>query len=175
MTYLLNENDAEAVVKRLTDKEDLTAVMIDIEDYFDRSSLYVFDNWFEGVLVAGPIVKKYWIQITLKYPYNKMPDPSGGLRLTPHGTKISYRKAFEEKPLPINSPSDYKPGTKKPRMKKEPIWLVDVKIPRRFVEAVDQALLDTYADEMDETDEEEIEDANAAGAAGGMPGMGLTP
>lgn len=168
---ILNENSAEEVVNRLTAKEDLVSVMLDIEDYFDTNNLYAFENWFDGVLVKGPVVKKYWIEITLKYDFKQMPDPAGGLRLTPHGTKITYQKAWQLVPQPINSPSDYQPGTRKPRMKKDPIWLVHLKIPRRFVEAMDQDVLDTYADEMEDHDQTDIEDVAMQGQSPGLEGM----
>lgn len=161
--YILKENASEEVIKKLTSKDDLLSVMLDIERYLDNANLYTFDNWFSGELVDGPIVKKYWIEITLKYPYKKMPDPRGGLRLTPHGTKISYRKAYELVPQPIENPGDYEPGTRKPKMKKEPIWLIHMRIPRRFVDALDQEMLDIYAEEVD--DEEKVEDAAIKGEA----------
>jgi hypothetical protein len=159
MTILYEDSDAEKVVQQLTAKEDLVSIMLDIEDYFDSNNLYAFDNWIEGVLVKGPIVKKYWIEATFKYAFKQMPDPAGGLRLTPHGTKISYRKASQLVPQPIKSPSDYKPGTREPKMKKEPIWLVSLKIPRRFVEAMNQDILDTYSDELDDSSANDIEDS----------------
>jgi hypothetical protein len=168
MTRVLNETAAEDVVARLTSKTDLVDVMIDLEDYLDNSSLYAFDNWIKGVMVQGPTVKKYWIEFTLKYDYEKMPDPSGALRLTIHGTKVTYQKAHERIPLPINSPADYLPGTRRPRMKKVPIWLVHFKIPRRFVEALDQELLDTYSDEMDDSDQNNIEDTVTQGQTNGL-------
>ena len=170
MAYILKESASEDVIKKLTSKEDLLSVMIDIEDYFDNANLYAFDNWFSGELVDGPIVRKYWIEITLKYPYKKMPDPRGGLRLTPHGTKIFYRKAYELVPQPINSPSDYDPGTKNPKMKHEPIWLIHFRIPRRFVEALDQEMLDIYSDEVEH---DEVEDAVTQGETENLGG-GLT-
>lgn len=154
MVYVLRESAADNVIKKLTSNEDMTSIIIDIEDYFDNANLYTFENWFDGELVDGPIVKKYWIEITLKYPHKKMPDPRGGLRLTAHGTKIDYRKAFELVPQPINNPGDYEPGTKKPKMKHEPIWLIHMRIPRRFVEALDQEMLDIYADEIEDTTED---------------------
>ena len=168
--YILKETASDEVIQKLTAKDDLLSVMLDIENYFDNANLYTFNNWFSGELVDGPIVKKYWIEITLKYPYKKMPDPRGGLRLTPHGTKIDYRKAYELVPQPINSPSDYEPGTKKPKMKHEPIWLIHMRIPRRFVDALEQEMLDIYADEVEGEEVEDTETNNAGGAGGGLTG-----
>jgi hypothetical protein len=162
---LILETSASDVVNRLARKPDLVDIMIDIEDYLDSSNLYVFDNWINGVLVQGPRVQKYWIDVTFKYDHDQMPDPDGGLRLTAHGTKVSFQRAKEVRPLPINNPSDYEPGTHKPRMKAFPVWLVHMRIPRRFVEAVNQDLLDQYDDEAEDTDA--AQDAAGQNAQGG--------
>lgn len=171
MVHKILENfsdQAEEVIKKLTAKQDLLDVMLDIEDYFDNNNLYVFDNWFKGELVNGPLVKKYWIEATFKYPYHHMPDPEGGLRLTQHGTKIQYEKTFQMVPVPIQSPDDYEPGTKKPRMKKEKVWLIHMKIPRRFVETLDPEMLDIYDEEVEDTDMANAEDQMAQGQAPGL-------
>jgi hypothetical protein len=55
----------------------------------------------------------------------------------------------------IKSPDDYEPGTKRPKMKKKPIWLVHLSIPRRFVDAVNQDMLDQYDDEAEDAENAE--------------------
>jgi len=174
MVHKLSENfsdQADEIIKRLTAKQDLMDVMLDIEDYFDSNNLYVFDNWFKGELVDGPRVRKYWIEVTFKYPYTQMPDPEGGLRLTQHGTKIKYERSHQLVPQPINSPSDYEPGTKKPRMKREKVWLVHMRIPKRFVETLDPEMLDIYDEEVEDND---LDNANDEAASGQTPQGGLT-
>ena len=170
MVHKILENfsdQAEEIIKKLTAKQDLMDVMLDIEDYLDNNNLYVFDNWFKGQLVNGPVVKKYWIEVTFKYDWKQMPDPEGGLRLTQHGTKISFEKSHQLVPVPINSPDDYEPGTKKPRMRKEKVWLVHMKIPRRFVETLDPELLDIYDEEIEASDMDNAEDQAAVGQTPG--------
>ena len=134
-------------VKRLEDTDNLLDIMIQVEDYFDSLDLYVFKNFIDGELVNGPYVKRYWVTFTLKYPYTKMPDPQGGLRLLKYGSKVSYEKASEEVPVPVKSVSDLDPETQRPKMKKEPIWLVHFKIPRRFIEELNIEGLDLYDDD----------------------------
>lgn len=141
-------NSASEVVKKLSAKDDLLSILMDVESYLDESNLYVFDNWIAGVIVSGPIIKKYWIDIILKYDHKQMPDPDGALRLIPHGTKVRYQKAHEQVPVEVKTPDDYQPGTKKPRMKKIPIWLVHMRIPRRFVDAIHQDILNQYEDQV---------------------------
>jgi len=155
MAQIITENDASEIVDKLSSQDDLLDIMIDVETYLDDSNLYVFKNWIKGVLVKGPVVRKYWVDVAFKYEYEQMPDPEGGLRLTPHGTRIKFQKAKEEVPVEVKSPSDYEPGTKKPKMRKKPIWIVYMSIPRRFVEAVNQDMLDQYDMETDNADEAE--------------------
>lgn len=156
-------NSPEKVVARLSDNDDLVDIMISIENYLDTNDMYTFKNWINGEVISGPYVKKYWVKVGLKYPYDKMPDPSGGLRLLKHGTRISYRKATEEVPIEIKSPDDYQPGTKKPKMKQEKIWIINLLIPRRFVESISAEIMDLYDEDVD------IDTADEAVSQGATP------
>jgi hypothetical protein len=145
----LNDSGKQ-VVKRLDDNPDLVDVLISIEDYFDRNNLYVFKNWIDGELVDGPYVEPYWVKVTFKWPYKQMPDPSGGKRLLPHGTKILYHRDYENVPQPIKKPDDYEPGTHKPKIKKEKIWLVEMMIPRRFLDEINDKVMDLYGEKIED-------------------------
>ena len=154
MTHEIDQHEfdsasAQEVISRLTDNEDLVDLMINIENYLDTNDLYSFKNWIKGEIVSGPYVKKYWVKFTLKWSYNNMPDPNGALRLLKHGTRIYYRKATENVPIEIKSEADYQPGTKKPKMKTEKIWLVEMIVPRKFVETLKKEVLDLYDEEID--------------------------
>lgn len=136
--------------KRLRDSDSLTDVLIQMEDFMDGLDIYVFKNWIEGEVVEGPEISRYWTRMTLKYAYDQMPDPSGGLRLLRHGAKISYKKAKEEVARDIEDPSDYRPEHKgKPILDTEEIWLVDIMIPRRFIDELSDDDLELEADEAD--------------------------
>ena len=144
-----NSQASSDVIKRITDSEDLLSIMIDFENYLDSNNLYAFENWIDGEIVGGPWVKRYWVKVILKYPYKKMPNPEGGLRLLKHGTKIHYDIKYEEHSVEVKSPSDYQPGTKKPKIKKQKVWIITMLIPRRFVQNLDSEIMDTYDDEVD--------------------------
>ena len=155
-----DQNNASKVIDRLSDSENLVDIAIDIENYFDRNDLYVYKNWFDGEIVGGPYVKRYWIKVQLKYPYEKMPDPDGGVRLLKHGTKIYYDIGTEEYPIEVKSEADYQPGTKKPKMAKKKVWLITMMIPRHFVQNLDKEVMDMYDEEVDV---ETVDDAQAEG------------
>lgn len=154
---------AEEVITRLSDNQDLVDVMISIENYLDTNDLYGFKNWINGEIVAGPFVKKYWVKVILKWSYEDMPDPSGALRLLKHGTKVRFMRSSEEVPIEIKDPQDYQPGTKKPKMKKVKIWLVELLIPRRFVESINKEVMDLYDEDVDiDTADEAVSQGNTA-------------
>lgn len=161
MAITLTESAASEIVDRLNKDTNLLDIAIDIESYLDDANVYVFKNWAEGVLVQGPCMRKYWVDVIFKYEWHEMPDPDGALRLLPHGTKVRYSKAHELTPVQIRTPDDYEPGTKKPRMKKKRVWLVHLSIPRRFIEAVDQDLIDQY--DLEANDAESAEEQMAQG------------
>lgn len=155
MAFIITETAASEIVDRLNKDSNLLDIAIDVESYLDDANLYVFKNWIQGVLVKGPIMRKYWVDVVFKYEHHEMPDPDGALRLLPHGTKVRYSQAHELTPVQIKSPDDYEPGTKKPRMKRKRVWLVHMSIPRRFIEAVNQDLIDQYDLEADDSESAE--------------------
>ncbi len=144
--------DSNDVIRRLDTTDTLLDVMIQVEDYLDSLDLYVFKNFIDGEIVEGPYVERYWVKLTLKYPYREMPDPSGGLRLLKYGSKVSYERATEKVPTKVKSPEDIDPATNEPIEKEEPIWLVHVKIPRRFIEDLDVEGLDLYNEDSNKPD-----------------------
>ena len=158
----------QKLLKRLSDSSNLTDVLIQMEDFMDSLDLYVFKNWFEGEVVQGPEIRRYWVKMTLKYDYEMMPDPAGGMRLIKHGAKVTYRKAKEEVPVPIKSPDDYQDGTKKPKMSLKDIWLVEIDIPRRFIDELDDQDLEYYdpteidAEAVSDARDEDIDDTDIA-------------
>ena len=160
-------------VKRLDDTPDLVDIMISIEDYLDRNDIHAYKNWSLGELIDGPYVKQYWIYCTFKWPYKKMPDPTGGMRLLPHGTRVVFKKTKENVPQPIKEPSDYEPGTHKPKIKSEPVWIVELMIPRRFIEDLKDEVMNMYDDRHDDIDtasEAEAEGSTEENIQGGELG-----
>lgn len=170
------ENEYNDLVKRINEHPDLVDIMIAIEDYLDRNDIYAFKNWMIGELIDGPHIRPYWIKVSFKWPYHQMPDPLAGLRLLPQGTQVRFRMDRENVPQPIENPNDYDPGTHKPKIKAEKVWVVEMRIPRRFIENIDSEIMDLYDDKVDDMDT--VEDARVEGqteedAVGGKGGTGI--
>lgn len=132
-------------IQRLTDSASLTDILIQIEDFIDNLDVYVFDNWFDGELISGPIVNRHWVEIQLLYEYKNMPHPDGGMRIVAHGGKVLYTLDHREVPVKITEPDDYRETRKgKPKMVHEKIWIITVKIPRSFIQDISDEDMDLY-------------------------------
>lgn len=135
------------LVKKLNQSTGLTDVIIQVEDWLDSLDLYAFRNWFEGIVIEGPVVSRYWITIYLQYKEEEMPDPQGALRLVNHGAKVGYKKMqkeYKEKPGDVNmntvdskiNPWDqpHSQMNNQPTIPTYGVWLVKIIIPRKFID-----------------------------------------
>jgi hypothetical protein len=125
----------------------LIDVLIEFDQFLDDLNVYSYKNWFEGEVIDGPHLSRYWCEISLMYPYEQMPDPEGGKRLLSRNCKVYYREDHYMEPRKVESPDDYEPGTKKPKIDKVPVWVVQIKVPKKYVLVYDSK----------EHDEEELE------------------
>ena len=99
----------------------------------DELDLYVYDNWEDGELVAGPEIDRHWVTCSFMWPKNKMPNPEGGKRLTDYDCKISYENTHFIAPRKIKNPDDVRPGTKKGKLDRYPVWVVKIKMPKKLI------------------------------------------
>lgn len=145
--------------KKVSDSSSLTDILIQVEDFFDSLDLYVFKNWFDGEIVDGPEVRRYWVGITLQFDYTDMPDPLGGARLCARGCEVYYQKAKKEEPVEIVTPDDFRQDGRhaKPEMELKDIWLVEIRVPRRFINDVDASDLELASE--NDIEEEDVVDA----------------
>ena len=62
-----------------------------------------------------------------------MPDPMGGKRLIDYECKVSFEKTNIIKPRKIKEPGDMRPGTKKGKLDRHPIWVVKIQMPKDLI------------------------------------------
>lgn len=126
--------EAERSFREL-DSENMQATLIQIEDFFDTNNLYVYKNWFNGELWDGPDIKRHWVELTLMYPYNDMPDPKGAKRLVNAGAKIRFEESKGVFPVDHARAKDEIDNiTRKPKEEERPVWLVHFKIPKNLIQ-----------------------------------------
>ncbi|CAB5215095.1 hypothetical protein UFOVP190_391 [uncultured Caudovirales phage] len=135
--------------------------LLNFERVLDELDLYAFANWKSGELVEGPVYEKYFVKCVFMWPYKKMPDPKGATRLSEYGCDVSYEQDFFEHPGKVKEPTDFKPGTKVPKMIKSPIWLVNITMPKKLMTDIEQGALEL---ESGTVDMEDIEQAYETGA-----------
>ena len=109
------------------------SVLKDFERVLDELDLYVYDNWEDGELASGPKIEKHWVSCEFMWPKDKMPDPMGGKRLLDYDCKVSYKKSSLLKPRKIRKPDDIRPGSKKGKLDRLPIWLVNITMPKDLI------------------------------------------
>ena len=89
------------------------------------------------------------------WPYKKMPDPRGGERLLDYGCEIKYIKDHLLYPVKVKSPKDFEPGTKFPKMARTPIWLVEIVMPKKLMQEINQGSLELESGIVDAEDIEQ--------------------
>jgi hypothetical protein len=127
-------HDILDVIKNIQDlyeNNSSLAVLKDFERVLDEMSVYVYENWEDGELAYGPKVDRHWIKVGFMWPHDKMPNPVAGKRLTEIGCKVTYQKSHLVEPRKIKTEGDMRPGTKKGKLDRHPIWIVEVQMPRK--------------------------------------------
>lgn len=139
-------------LKKLFDQKSLLDTAIEMEKFLDFLNIYVYPNWDLGEIVDGPNVSRYWVSMVLRYDFKKMPDPMGARVLHDVGVKVDFKEATEMNPVEVETPDDFRPNSKKPKLKPEKVWHVEIKIPRKFIDEIDYSDLESIDDEVDVDD-----------------------
>jgi hypothetical protein len=83
--------------------------------------------------------------------------------LTDLGCKVKYQKSHLIEPREIKTPEDIRPGTKKGKLDRKPIWIVEIQMPKKVA-------FDMYKGYMDKMkNENNYGSSKPAEAAGPAP------
>ena len=130
--------DVIKTIESLTTNDDAFKILKDFERVIDDLDLYVFKNWEDGELVAGPEVHRHAVTCKFMWQYKEMPDPVGATRLLDYGCKVTFEKENLLVPRKVYKPSDFRPGTKKGKIDAHPIWVVSITIPKKLMQDIFQ-------------------------------------
>lgn len=119
-------------IKDLYENNSSLAILKDFERVLDEMDVYVYENWEHGELCYGPKVDRHWIKVGFMWPQKDMPNPIGAKRLTEVGCKVTYQKSHLLEPRQIRTEGDIRPGTKKGRLDRNPIWIVEIQMPKKI-------------------------------------------
>lgn len=140
-------------------------VLLEFEEVLDNLHIYSYKNWESGEILAGPEVSRYWITVSLIYPYKMMPDPDGALRLIKHGARVFFYQDELVEPVKLTKPEDLGPtdsktGKRKPKKKKSKVWVVTIEMPRDFVSEFESAKVNINGVEIDLSDVDSAYDSD---------------
>lgn len=136
MPQILDTLDVIENLSSIYENDRAFAILKDFERVIDELGIYVYKNWDEGELAAGPEVDRHWVKCTFMWPEKEMPDPMGGKRLLDYDCKVKYKKSSLITPRKIEKPDDVRPGTKKGKLDTNPIWVVEIQMPRKLIQDV---------------------------------------
>jgi hypothetical protein len=125
-------------IETLTVNDSAFKVLKDFERVIDELDIYVYKNWEEGELLAGPEINRYHVECKFMWPYEEMPDPAGAERLLDYGCKVTYTKENILVPRKVRKPDDFRPGTKKGKIDAHPIWVVSINMPKKLMQDIYQ-------------------------------------
>jgi len=123
-------------IKDIYMSEGSISVLLDYERVLDEMDIYAFKNWASAELVAGPDIGRYSVTCTWLWPAELMPDPRGAKRLLPFGAKVKFKKTEMKVPVKIESPGDYRGGSKKAKIINKTVWLVEMELPKYLINEV---------------------------------------
>ena len=156
-------------IKKISETNTLLDMLLEFERILEEIDLYSYANWQKGEVLEGPNFARHYITVKLMYPEKEMPDPAGAKRLFDKDCLVKYKKNTLISPVKVKSFDDVvtevgqdgKPRSKA-KTKSEPVWVVEIQMPRRYVDEfstdVIQADEDSYVD-TESLNQEEIADA----------------
>jgi len=150
-------------VRKVSETNSLLDMLLEFEKFLDDTNLYAYKNWIKGELLEGPLLQRHYISIKLMYPKADMPDPNGAKRLFARECMVKFREDTLIRPVKVKEFGDLtveqRPnGTTKTRArtKSEPVWVVEIKLPRKYVDEFNTDQL-----EQDENNYVDLESMNA--------------
>jgi hypothetical protein len=158
MTSILDELDVIRNIEGMYESNSSFEVLKDFERVLDELDLYVYKNWETGELAAGPVIDRHWVAAKFFWPIDSMPDPMGGKRLIDYDCKVNYEKSYIVKPRKVMTPDDFRTGTKQGKLDRHPIWIVEIRMPKKLLADIYSANLENL-DIKDDANQDSIQEA----------------
>lgn len=155
-------------IKKISDTNTLLDMLLEFEKVLEDIDLYAYANWEKGEVLEGPTLGRHFVTVKLMYKYADMPDPYGAKRLLVKDCLVKFEKDTLISPVRVKNFDDVETEIRadgsmrhKAKTKTEPVWVVEIKMPRRFVDEfsmdVVQADEDSYVDTESLNSEEETD------------------
>ena len=147
--------DIQKTLADISKGNDVMDMLLELERTMDSIDIFAYAHWADGELVSGPVLDRYFITTTWMYPYKRMPDPDGLLRLKKIGCDVNFKKDTYLKPTKVISPADWTDSTtKQAKLEEHVVWLVTIRMPIKYVQDLDNTGGTWLENEIDKTVEE---------------------
>ena len=144
-------------------------VLKDFERVLDELDIYVYKNWKDGELAEGPKIERHWVTCSFFWDAENMPDPMGGKRLLDYDCKVKFERTSIIEPRKIKSQDDFRPNTKKGKLDRRPVWVVEIMMPKRLIADIYSGYYEDVYIEPTQTPEQSAEPQPADVAAAEAP------
>ena len=156
-------------IKKISETNTLLDMLLEFEKTLDNINLYAYKNWSKGEVVEGPILDRHYVTVKLLYPESEMPDPEGAKRLFARDCLVKYEKDELITPVKVKTFDDITTDIgadgqvkHKAKTQTDPVWLVSIKMPRRYVDEFTTEKVQADEDSFVDPDNINVEDQAAA-------------
>ena len=139
-------------IQGVHDSNNLLETLMDFERVLDELDCYAFPNWIKGELVEGPITSRHWVSATFMWPEKLPPDPAMLERLENNSIKSKVTKGIFAHPIEVESRDDFRSGTNYPKLVKDPIWLIELTVPKGMIKDVEEGYANIAGEAVDMED-----------------------
>lgn len=152
-------------IKKISETNTLLDMLLEFEKTLDNIDLYAYENWSKGEVVEGPILDRHYVNIKLLYKESDMPDPEGAKRLFARDCLVKYTKDELITPVRVQTFDDVTTDMRsdgsvryKAKSKTEPVWIVEIKMPRRYVDEFNSEVIQSEDNSYVDTESLNVED-----------------
>jgi len=156
-------------IKVISENNSLLDMLLEFEKTLDSIDLYAFKNWQKGEVLEGPTLKRHYVNVKLMYPYKSMPDPDGAKRLMARDCLVDYKKDTLVTPRKVKTFDDVDVDIRpdgsqryKAKTKSEPVWVVSIDMPRRYVDEFSSDVVEVDANKYVDMEDVKLNDENTA-------------
>ena len=140
-------------IKKISETNSLLDMLLEFEKFLEDVDLYAYKNWMKGELVEGPILSRHFVTVKLMYPKKDMPDPYGAKRLFARECLVKFKEDTLIRPVKVKTFDDVditpRPDgsiRRKAKTKSEPVWVVEIKMPRKYVDEFETDVIEADED-----------------------------
>ena len=167
----ITAQDLNDHLRKVSEGESLLDMLLEFEGILDEVDLYAYKNWSKGEILEGPDVGRHWVTAKFMYMSEDMPDPSGAERLMSRGIKVKFCREELKYPKKVKNWDDVDQsrsfnaqsggygvgglggvGYIKPKTLTDKVWVVEIVMPRKFVDNTIQDYVDVGDDDFIDTD-----------------------